>query len=554
MKLTFLGAAHEVTGSRFLLQACGKNVMVDYGMEQGVNLYENAPLPLAESELDAVLLTHAHIDHSGYLPLLYKKGYRGPIFATGPTTDLCKIMLLDSAHIQESDAEWKTRKAQRRAQPPVEPLYTQEDALGAHGLFRPCAYGQRVEVCPGISLRMVDVGHLLGSASIEVTICEDGAERIVMFSGDIGNLNQPLIRDPQYLHRADVLVMESTYGDRSHGPKPDYIASLTQVLQETFDRGGNVVIPSFAVGRTQEMLYFLRQIKQERRVRGHDGFPVYIDSPLGIEATQVFNENTWECADAETLALLRQGVNPLTFDGLRVAQTAEDSKRINTDITPKVILSSSGMCDAGRIRHHLKHNLWRAECTVLFVGYQSVGTLGRSLVDGVKEVKLFGETIRVNARIEQLAGKSGHADNAGLIRWAAAFSPKPEHVFVVHGDDDVTDAFAARLNQELGLAASAPYNGECWNLCPLEKLAEGNRERLQKPHRDAAAMDALPQRTPPAPAKAPKPADHTTAYGQLVLAGEKLMALIGRMEKRSSKDQARLTRHIHTLVRKFARR
>ena len=554
MKLTFLGAAHEVTGSRFLLQACGKNVMVDYGMEQGVDLYQNAPLPLAESELDAVLLTHAHIDHSGYLPLLYKKGFRGPIFATGPTTDLCKIMLLDSAHIQESDAEWKTRKAQRRAQPPVEPLYTQEDALGAHGLFRPCAYGQRVEVCPGISLRMVDVGHLLGSASIEVTICEDGAERIVVFSGDIGNLNQPLIRDPQYLQRADVLVMESTYGDRSHGPKPDYIASLTQVLQETFDRGGNVVIPSFAVGRTQEMLYFLRQIKQERRVRGHDGFPVYIDSPLGIEATQVFNENTWECADAETLALLRQGVNPLTFDGLRVAQTAEDSKRINTDTTPKVILSSSGMCDAGRIRHHLKHNLWRAECTVLFVGYQSVGTLGRSLVDGAKEVKLFGETIRVNARIEQLAGKSGHADNAGLIRWAAAFSPKPEHVFVVHGDDDVTDAFAARLNQELGLAASAPYNGECWNLCPLEKLAEGNRERLQKPHRDAAAMDALPQRTPPAPAKAPKPADHTTAYGQLVLAGEKLMALIGRMEKRSSKDQARLTRHIHTLVRKFARR
>ncbi len=554
MKLTFLGAAHEVTGSRFLLQACGKNVMVDYGMEQGVDLYQNAPLPLAESELDAVLLTHAHIDHSGYLPLLYKKGFRGPIFATGPTTDLCKIMLLDSAHIQESDAEWKTRKAQRRAQPPVEPLYTQEDALGAHGLFRPCAYGQRVEVCPGISLRMVDVGHLLGSASIEVTICEDGAERIVVFSGDIGNLNQPLIRDPQYLHRADVLVMESTYGDRSHGPKPDYIASLTQVLQETFDRGGNVVIPSFAVGRTQEMLYFLRQIKQERRVRGHDGFPVYIDSPLGIEATQVFNENTWECADAETLALLRQGVNPLTFDGLRVAQTAEDSKRINTDTTPKVILSSSGMCDAGRIRHHLKHNLWRAECTVLFVGYQSVGTLGRSLVDGAKEVKLFGETIRVNARIEQLAGTSGHADKAGLIRWAAAFSPKPEHVFVVHGDDDVTDAFAARLNQELGLAASAPYNGECWNLCPLEKLAEGNRERLQKPHRDAAAMDALPQRTPPAPAKAPKPADHTTAYGQLVLAGEKLMALIGRMEKRSSKDQARLTRHIHTLVRKFARR
>ncbi|MEG0126828.1 MAG: MBL fold metallo-hydrolase, partial [Clostridia bacterium] len=281
MKLTFLGAAREVTGSRFLLQACGKNIMVDYGMEQGVNLYENAPLPLSESAIDFVFLTHAHIDHSGYLPLLYKNGFRGKIFATNATSDLCKIMLLDSAHIQEMDAEWKNRKAQRSGRELVQPLYTQEHALKVHELFVPCGYQQSIAVCEGIEIQMVDVGHLLGSASIEVKINEDGQNKTLVFSGDIGNLHQPLLRDPSYMHKADYVVMESTYGDRTHGERPDYIAELTQVLQETFDRGGNVVIPSFAVGRTQEMLYFIRQIKQEKRVHGHDGFPVYVDSPLG---------------------------------------------------------------------------------------------------------------------------------------------------------------------------------------------------------------------------------------------------------------------------------
>ena len=555
MKLTFLGAAREVTGSRFLLQACGKNIMVDYGMEQGVDLYENAPLPVPESQIDYVFLTHAHIDHSGYLPLLYKKGFRGAIFATDATTDLCRIMLLDSAHIQESDAEWKTRKAQRQGRPPVEPLYTQDDALGVHGLFRPCHYGQRVEVCPGINIRMVDVGHLLGSASIQVTVTEENETRVIVFSGDIGNLHQPLLRDPQYLHTADLVVMESTYGDRSHGPAPDYLSALSRVLQETFDRGGNVIIPSFAVGRTQEMLYFIRQIKQEGRVHGHDGFPVYVDSPLGIEATTIFNENTQECADEETLALLRAGVNPLTFADLRITQSAEESKLINNDATPKVILSSSGMCDAGRVRHHLKHNLWRPECTVLFVGYQSVGTLGRSIVDGAKEVKLFGETVAVNAHIETLAGISGHADNAGLMRWISAFDPKPRHVFVVHGEDEVASAFAGRLQGELGLEAHAPYNGESWDLISLTCLTEGNRERLKKPSREAAAPDALPDRKVPmstAPHRAEKP-DFSTAYGQLVLAGEKLSALIRRMQGRDAKQQSRLARQINLLIKKFTR-
>ena len=401
MKLTFLGAAREVAGSRFLLEACGKNIMVDYGMEQGVDLFANTPLPIMESQIDCVLVTHAHIDHTGYLPLLYKNGFRGPVYATETTSDLCKIMLQDSAHIQESDAEWKTRKNQRKGLPPVEPLYTQADALATHALFRSLAYKESREIFPGVTIRMVDVGHLMGSASIEVTANEDGQETVIVFSGDIGNLRQPLLRDPQYMQRADYVVMESTYGDRSHGAEqPDYVGSLTKTLQETFDRGGNVVIPSFAVGRTQEMLYFIREIKQKGLVKGHDGFPVYVDSPMGIEATNVLNENTLECADEETMALIKAGVNPIQFDGLRIARTADESKLINDDPTPKVIISASGMCDAGRIRHHLKHNLWRPESTVLFVGYQSVGTLGRSLVDGAKKVKLFGETIQVAAHIE----------------------------------------------------------------------------------------------------------------------------------------------------------
>ena len=548
MKLTFLGAAREVTGSRFLLEACGKNIMIDYGMEQGVNLFENAPLPILESEIDYVLLTHAHIDHSGYLPLLYRRGFRGTIYTTETTSDLCRIMLLDSAHIQESDAEWKTRKNQRKGLPPVEPLYTQEDALRTHELFRSCTYGETVELCEGVRIRMVDVGHLMGSASIELTLCEDGEEKVIVFSGDIGNVNQPLLRDPQYMQRADYVVMESTYGDRSHGDvQPDYVGSLTRTLQETFDRGGNVVIPSFAVGRTQEMLYFIREIKQKGLVKGHDGFPVYVDSPMGIEATQVFNENTLECADEETAALIRSGVNPITFDGLRIARTADESKLINEDSTPKVIISASGMCDAGRIRHHLKHNLWRPECTVLFVGYQSVGTLGRSLVDGAKKVKLFGETIQVAADIRQLAGKSGHADNRGLIKWISSFDPKPEHVFVVHGDDEVAGIFADRLQNELSMSAHAPYNGESWQLAPLKKLCDGNHLRLKKPSKEAAAMDTLPAKKPPQPQQT----DRASAYGQLLTAGEKLSVLISRMEKRSAADQHKLTKQLYQLMKKF---
>ena len=560
MKLTFLGAAREVTGSRFLLQACGKNIMVDYGMEQGVDLYENAPLPVREADIDYVLLTHAHIDHSGYLPLLYKNGFRGKIFATGATADLCRIMLLDSAHIQESDAEWKNRKAQRSGKPLVEPLYTQEHAVKTHELFVPCHYKQTVEVCEGITIRMVDVGHLLGSASVEVVVQEGGERRTLVFSGDIGNLRQPLLRDPEYMRNADLVVMESTYGDRAHGPAPDYLSELAQILQATFDRGGNVVIPSFAVGRTQEILYFIRQLNQQGPVRGHHAFPVYVDSPLGIEATHIFSDNTLECADEETLALIRQGVNPIAFDGLRVAVSADESKLINDDPVPKVIISSSGMCDAGRIRHHLKHNLWRPECTVLFVGYQSAGTLGRSLVDGAKEVKLFGETIGVRASIARLSGISGHADVNGLLKWASSFDPKPEHVFVVHGEDEAAASFAMRLREGLGLDASAPYNGECWELSPLQKVSEGNHLKLQKPDKEAAALDAAPARVAPqteaagAAAGRRKKANVSETYAQLLLAAQKLLSLVERMQGRGRKEQHKLAAQINVLLKKFGRR
>ena len=488
MKLTFLGAAHEVTGSCTLVEAAGHRFLVDCGMEQGRNTYENEDLPCAPGEIEAVLLTHAHIDHSGRLPYLYKNGYRGPIYATDATTDLCDIMLEDSAHIQEQEAEWKNRKAQRSGREPVEPDYTVQDALAVMEQFRPQPYGKPVAVLPGVQATFTDVGHLLGSSSITLRITEEGRTETIVFSGDIGNSNQPMLRDPQYLTEADYVVMESTYGNRSHGPKPDYVGELAAVLQRTFDRGGNVVIPSFAVGRTQEMLYFIRQIKAENRVRGHGNFEVYVDSPLASKSTTIFRENYSECFDQEALDLVRSGQNPLSFPGLRISETKEDSVAINADPSPKVILSASGMCDAGRIRHHLKHNLWREECTILFVGYQAAGSLGRTLLEGADQVKLFGEEVQVNAEIAQMSGMSGHADHDGLLRWLHSFAPKPGYVFVNHGDDEVCAGFAKELEGE-GYAAEAPYPGGSYLLAggAVRCLDRGNTEKIARREPEPAA-------------------------------------------------------------------
>ena len=361
MKITFLGAAHEVTGSSTLIEVGDKKGLVDCGMEQGKDLFVNEPLPIPASQLDFVLLTHAHIDHAGKLPLLYKQGFRGPIYATAATCSLCDIMLRDCANIQMSEAEYKNRKGQRSGAPHEEPLYDLDDAIGAIGLLRPCDYGRVLQVNDCVSLRMTDVGHLLGSAAIEVWLRERGETRKITFSGDVGNLSQPILRDPQLVEDTEYLVIESTYGDRLHTEeRVDYVQELAARIQATLDRGGNMVIPSFAVGRTQEMLYFIREIKERGLVTGHGDFPVYVDSPLAIEATSVFLQCDTQFLDEEMQRLIRAGVNPIVFPGLELTVSDLESKAINDDKTPKVILSASGMCDAGRVRHHLKHNLWCA--------------------------------------------------------------------------------------------------------------------------------------------------------------------------------------------------
>ena len=537
MKLQCLGAAREVTGSCTLVEAAGHRFLVDCGMEQGRNLYENTPLPCAPAEIEAVLLTHAHIDHSGRIPYLYKNGFRGPIYATDATTDLCEIMLEDSAHIQEQEAEWKNRKAQRSGRPMVEPEYTTQDAEEAMRLFKPQPYGRTLHIFDGVEITFTDVGHLLGSASITLRITEGGETQTIVFSGDIGNKHQPILRDPTCLTDADFVVMESTYGDRDHPPRPDYLGELTAILQRTLDRGGNVVIPSFAVGRTQELLYFIREIKAEGRIQGHGDFPVYVDSPLANRSTTVFRENYSECYDEEALALIRAGQNPLSFPGLCISQTKEDSMAINADPTPKVIISASGMCDAGRIRHHLKHNLWRSECTILFVGYQAVGTLGRALVEGADEVRLFGEDVQVNAEIRQLTGLSGHADRTGLEQWVASFVPRPAFVFVNHGEDEVADRWAEHLRDE-GYTAAAPYNGSIYQLTGGHAvcLDPGNRERIRKPA--AEARDVV--RTSP-------------AFERLVNMGKRLLVVIEHNRGGANKDLAKFASQIQALCDKWDR-
>ena len=536
MRLTFLGATHEVTGSCFLLEACGKRVLVDCGMEQGPDTFENMELPVNPADVDMVLLTHAHMDHSGKLPLLYKKGFDGQVFATNATADLCEIMLRDSAHIQMFEAEWKNRKGMRAGREPVEPLYDMDDAIGVLSCFVRCEYDKEIMIADGIQIHFVDAGHLLGSSSITVKIRENGVEKAVVFSGDIGNLHQPLIRDPQYLKHADYVVMESTYGDRSHEAPADYAVALADVIQRTFDRGGNVVVPSFAVGRTQEMLYFIRQIKQNGLVKGHDDFEVWVDSPLANEATNIFREHMWNDFDEEAMELLRQGVNPIGFVGLKTSITSDDSRAINEDMRPKVILSASGMCDAGRIKHHLKHNLWRKESTILFVGYQAVGTLGRALIDGAKNVKLFGEEIDVKAEICRLPGISGHADNNGLIRWISSFEEKPKKVFVVHGEETVCEVFTNRLRDKLGLDAYAPYSGAEFDLAAGILTAEPAPVRTKRESVSAAAAKV------------------TKTFARLLAAGQRLIGVIRQNEGGANRDIEKFTREIHALCDKWERK
>ena len=465
MKLTFLGATHEVTGSCTMLEVNGHKGLIDCGMEQGRDVFFNQDIPVKCSELEFVLLTHAHMDHSGKIPLLYKEGYDGLIYATGATCSLCDIMLQDSANIQVSEAEYKNRKGMRAGKPPVEPLYTLEDALVAIRHLRTCNYGEIIEISEGISARFTDAGHLMGSASIELFLTEGGEHRKVVFSGDIGNYAQPVIRDPEYITEADYVITESTYGDRYHEAAPENnIDLLADCIQRTLDRNGTLIIPAFAVGRTQEMLYFIRKIKLSGMVKGHDDFKVYIDSPLANRATGIFTQVDRQYLDEEVLEILDSGNNPLMSPGVLISETQEESIAINSDTDPKVIISASGMCDSGRIRHHLKHGLWKPENTVLFVGYQSEGSLGRKILDGAEYVKIFGEEIICRAEVCFMAGKSGHADKNGLLKWINSFAEKPKMVFVNHGDDETCLSYRDCLNNEYGLLASAPYSGAVYDL------------------------------------------------------------------------------------------
>ena len=532
MKLSFFGADQCVTGSCHCLEVNGKKILIDCGLQQGRDEVDNSSLPFHAGEIDFVLVTHAHIDHSGRIPMLLKQGFQGRIFATRLTAQLLDIMLQDSAHIQESDAEYQNRKNLRAGRPTVEPLYTVEDAQRVREFLTTCEYGEKVDLCEGVSMECIDAGHLLGSASMKLTLTENGETRTIVFSGDIGNVDQPIIRDPQFFHEADFVVMESTYGNRNHTEVWSYTDELAQIIDETLGKGGNVVIPSFAVGRTQELLYFIRQIKDENLVKSVPNFDVYVDSPLSKAATTIFCGDLRGYLDEEAVALVKDGTHMFNFPGLHLTETVDESKNLNLDPSPKVIISASGMCDAGRIRHHLKHNLWRPESAVVFVGFQSPGTLGRHLLDGAESVKMFGEEIAVRAKIVNFQGLSSHADRDHLLHWIDQFaSAKPTHVFVVHGDREVAPAFATDL-AERGFAAHAPRYTEVYDLLTDRIVEQGYLPEPKK-----KSFEGAPR--------------VSSAYRRLVELGDALAALIRRSQGRDNKTLADFAESLRKILEKF---
>ena len=473
MKITFLGAAGNVTGSNFLVEAAGKKFLVDCGMFQGQAKEEERnyeQFAYNPNEIDFVLLTHAHIDHSGRIPKLYNDGYRNPIYTTKATFDLCKIMLPDSGHIQEMEVEWKNRKRIREGKSELHPIYTAEDAIKCLEVFRPVQYSEIVDVDENITVRFNDAGHMLGSSIIELWVTEDGKTEKAVFSGDIGNNDLPLLASPTMIETADYLVMESTYGNRLHMKNDKKAELFLNIVSSTIIQGGNVVIPSFAVGRTQEIIYELNKIKDGtddpefiHKYNVLMSTPVYVDSPLAISATEIFRQNS-ELFDYDVQEAMQSGDNPLEFEGLKFTRTAEESRALNENTEPCIIISASGMCDVGRIKHHLKHNLWNPKSTILFVGYQAPGTLGRAIVNGAKKVKIFGEEIAVNARIEYIEGYSGHADQEWLLNFVYSFFSKPKHIFLVHGEEESQEVLKQKLVETTNINVTIPRWGEKYEL------------------------------------------------------------------------------------------
>ena len=476
MKISFLGATKTVTGSNYLIEAAGKKFLVDCGLYQGSmkeELLNDKPFAFNVSEIDFMLLTHAHIDHSGRIPKLYKEGYRNPIYATKATVDLCEIMLPDSGHIQETELMITNKKRKRAGQKELkDPLYTAQDAIDSLEVFERVKYDEIIEITPEISVRFNDAGHMLGSAEIEIWVTENGKQEKIVFTGDLGNNDIPLLASPTMIDSADYLIMESTYGDRLHMRNDEKAEIFLKVVSETIDKGGTVVIPSFAVGRTQEILYEINTIKDQHTddpefMHEYENLmkvPVYVDSPLAVSATEVFKKNM-DLFDDDIKALMMQGDNPLEFANLHFTQSAEESKALNESPDPAIIISASGMCDVGRIKHHIKHNIWNPNSTILFVGYQAPGTLGRRIVDGEKRIKVFGEEFTVNARIEYIEGYSGHADQKGLLEYVASYRTKmPKHIFLVHGEEQAQQVLKAKLIEETGVDITIPSYGEEYTL------------------------------------------------------------------------------------------
>ncbi len=473
MKITFLGATKMVTGSNFLVEGAGKKFLVDCGMYQGSardEMENSEPFAYNIHDIDFVLLTHAHIDHSGRIPKLYTEGYRGPVITTKASRDLCSIMLPDSGHIQEQEIEWRNRKRVREGKKPLPPLYTAQDAIDCMEIFQPVSYDEIIEVDENIHVRFNDAGHMLGSAIIEIWVNEDGKETKAVFTGDLGNNDIPLLSSPTMIERADYVVMESTYGGRLHMRNDDKANLFLNIVSETLKQGGTVVIPSFAVGRTQEILYELNNIKDgpssEDFKEKYDILmkaPVYVDSPLAISATEIFRDNA-DLFDEETQAIIQSGDNPLEFNGLQFTRTADESKALNEKEESAIIISASGMCEVGRIKHHLKHHLWDPKSTILFVGYQAQGTLGRRIVEGEKKVKIFGEEIAVNARIEYIEGYSGHADQEWLLNFIYSFITKPKHIFLVHGEPEGQVVLKDKILETVDIPVTIPEYGQCYTL------------------------------------------------------------------------------------------
>lgn len=454
MKIKFCGASIGVTGSCHLITTDKHKLLLDCGQFQGgkaVEKMNEEPFPFDPAQIEWVILSHAHIDHCGRLPLLVKRGFKGQIYCTDATADLLEVMLKDSAYIHEKDAQWQSKKNARTGKPPVEPLYTIDDAEDALKLVRPVLYDQLIELAPEIRIVFNDAGHILGSAITELWITEGENTSKIVFSGDLGVTNRPILRDPVKIKKADYVIMETTYGNRLHPANATSIDELIHITLATVKRGGSVIIPSFAVGRTQELIYqFNMFYEQHPEYQSQlENVNVYIDSPMATTATEVFKRNA-QVFDEKTKEYILSGDNPLDFKNLKFTRNTADSMMLNEDKSPKIIISASGMCEAGRIRHHLKHNLWDSRNSIVFVGYQAEGTLGRMLIEGAKEVKLFGETISVKAEIHNLEGFSGHADQKGLMDWLSGFRQEPEQIFLVHGELESKKDFARLVSDELG--------------------------------------------------------------------------------------------------------